>query len=122
VVHYDDKERQRCLDLMRSGLIPNWAKDIKIGYSTINAMAETVETKPVFREAFARRRCLVPVDNFYEWQKIGKERQPYAIALADRGIMALAGLWETLAVGRRRDGAQLCGHHDRAERAMRADL
>jgi putative SOS response-associated peptidase YedK len=80
---------------MRWGLIPYWAKDIKIGFSTINAMAETVDKKPVFREAFARRRCLVPVDNFYEWQKTGKETQPYAIALADRSIMALAGLWET---------------------------
>jgi putative SOS response-associated peptidase YedK len=95
VVRYDAKERQRSLDLMRWGLIPYWAKDIKIGYSTINAMAETVATKPVFREALLGRRCLVPVDNFYEWEKIGKERQPYAIALADRSIMALPGLWET---------------------------
>jgi putative SOS response-associated peptidase YedK len=95
VVRYDAKERQRSLDVMRWGLIPYWAKDIKIGFSTINAMAETVATKPVFREAFLRRRCLVPVDNFYEWEKIGKERQPYAIALADRSLMALAGLWET---------------------------
>src|SRR5580700_3380320 len=71
VVRYDAKERQRSLDVMRWGLIPYWAKDIKIGFSTINAMAETVATKPVFREAFARRRCLVPVDNFYEWKKLG---------------------------------------------------
>jgi putative SOS response-associated peptidase YedK len=56
----------------------------------------TIDSKPVFREAFQRRRCLVPVDNFYEWQKTGpKEKQPYAIALADRSLMALAGLWET---------------------------
>jgi putative SOS response-associated peptidase YedK len=95
IVHLDTKAGERSLDAMRWGLIPYWAKDIKIGYSTINAMAETVETKPAFREAFRHRRCLVPVDNFYEWQKIGKERQPYAIALADRSIMALAGLWET---------------------------
>jgi len=84
------------LDLMRWGLVPYWAKDIKIGFSTINAMAETVDMKPVFREAFKRRRCLVPIEAFYEWKKIGpKEKQPYAIALADRSIMALAGLWET---------------------------
>ena len=58
-------------------------------------MAETVGIKPVFREAFQRRRCIVPVDNFYEWKKLGpKEKQPYAIALADRSLMALAGLWE----------------------------
>jgi putative SOS response-associated peptidase YedK len=80
---------------MRWGLVPYWAKDMKIGFSTINAQAETVDTKSAFRSAFERRRCLVPVENFYEWQKTGpKDKQPYAIALADRGIMALAGLWE----------------------------
>jgi putative SOS response-associated peptidase YedK len=81
---------------MRWGLVPYWAKDIKIGFSTINAMAETVDTKPVFREAFARRRCIVSVDNFYEWKKLdAKTKQPYAIALADRSLRGLAGLWET---------------------------
>jgi putative SOS response-associated peptidase YedK len=95
IVRYDPKAASRTLDLMRWGLVPYWAKDIKIGFSTINAMAETVDTKPVFREAFVRRRCLVPVDNFYEWKTIGpKEKQPYAIALADRRPMALAGPWE----------------------------
>jgi putative SOS response-associated peptidase YedK len=54
-----------------------------------------VDTKPAFRDAFKRRRCLVPIEAFYEWKKLGpKEKQPYAIALADRGVMALAGLWE----------------------------
>src|SRR6266700_2458902 len=95
IVRHDPKTGSRTLDLMRWGLVPYWAKDIKIGFSTINAMAETVDAKPVFREAFARRRCIVPVDNFYEWKKLGpKEKQPYAIALADRSRMALAGLWE----------------------------
>jgi putative SOS response-associated peptidase YedK len=90
------KSAHRTLDLMRWGLVPCWAKDIKIGFSTINATAETVATKPVFREAFKRRRCLVPIEAFYEWKKLGpKEKQPYAIALADRSIMALAGLYET---------------------------
>ena len=66
---------------------------------TINAMAETVDTKPVFREAFQRRRCIAPVDNFYEWKKLGpKEKQPYAIALAGRSLMALAGVVGDLAV------------------------
>jgi putative SOS response-associated peptidase YedK len=92
IVRYDPTAGSRALDLMRWGRVPYWAKDI----STINAMAETIDTKPVFREAFQRRRCLVPVDNFYEWRKIGpKEKQPYAIALADRSLMALAGLCET---------------------------
>jgi hypothetical protein len=66
IVRYDAKAGSRTMDLMRWGLVPYWAKDIKIGFSTINAMAETVDTKTVFREAFQRRRCIVPVDNFYE--------------------------------------------------------
>ena len=94
-MHYDAKDGQRALDVMRWGLIPYWAKDIKIGFSTINARAEEVDSKPAFREAFQRRRCLVPVDNFYEWAKTAAGKQPYAIALADRRLMALAGLWET---------------------------
>jgi putative SOS response-associated peptidase YedK len=95
IVRYSDKVGHRTLDMMRWGLIPYWAKDIKIGFSTINAMAETVDTKPVFREAFKRRRCLVPADNFYEWKKLGpKTKQPYAIGLEGGGLMALAGLWE----------------------------
>src|SRR5271168_4648153 len=61
IVRYDAKAGERSLDLMRWGLIPHWAKDMKIGFSTIDAMAETVDTKPVFREAFDQRRCLVPV-------------------------------------------------------------
>jgi putative SOS response-associated peptidase YedK len=64
------------------------------GFSNINAKAEGIEGKPAFREAFQRRRCLVPVENFYEWKKVAAGKQPYAIALADRGLMALAGLWE----------------------------
>jgi len=94
VVRYDRKAEQRSLDLLRWGLIPYWAKDIKVGFANINAKAEGIETRPAFRQAFERRRCLVPVDNFYEWKKTGTGKQPYAIALADRGIMALAGLWE----------------------------
>ena len=95
IVHYDAKAGTRDLEVMRWGLIPYWAKDIKIGFSTINARAEEIDTKPAFREAFRQRRCLVPLDNFYEWKKTGTGKQPYAIALADRHIMALAGLWET---------------------------
>ena len=79
---------------MRWGLVPFWAKDLKVGFSNINAKAEGIEGKPAFREAFQRRRCLVPVDNFYEWKKTATGKQPYAIALADRKLMALAGLWE----------------------------
>jgi putative SOS response-associated peptidase YedK len=94
VVRYDAKAYERSLDVMRWGLVPFWAKDIKVGFSNINAKAETVDTRPAYREAFARRRCLVPFDSFYEWKKLGRERQPYAVALADRRLMAMAGLWE----------------------------
>jgi putative SOS response-associated peptidase YedK len=67
VVRYDRKAGQRSLDLVRWGLIPYWAKDIKVGFANINAKAEGIETRRAFRDAFERRRCLVPVDNFYEW-------------------------------------------------------
>jgi putative SOS response-associated peptidase YedK len=94
VVRYDAKDRQRSLDVMRWGLVPFWAKDIKVGFSNINAKAEGIENKPAFREAFRQRRCLVPVDNFYEWQKTPSGKQPYAIGLKGGRLMALAGLWE----------------------------
>src|SRR5262250_2127610 len=94
VVRYDTKAGERSLDVLRWGLVPFWAKDIKVGFSNINAKAEGIENRPAFCDAFQRRRCLVPVDNFYEWRKIATGKQPYAIALADRGLMALAGLWE----------------------------
>ena len=86
--------QERGLDIMRWGLVPFWAKDIKVGFANINAKAEGIESKPAFREAFQQRRCLVPVDNFYEWQKTATGKQPYAIGLKGGGLMALAGLWE----------------------------
>jgi putative SOS response-associated peptidase YedK len=90
-----DREGRRSLDLLRWGLVPYWAKDIKIGARCINAMAETVATKPAFRDAFARgQRCIVPVDAFYEWKKTGAGKQPYAIVGTDGLPLALAGLWE----------------------------
>jgi putative SOS response-associated peptidase YedK len=95
VVRFDADDRQRSLDVMRWGLIPHWAKDIKIGYSTFNARGEEIDTKPAFRQAFRQRRCLVPLDNFYEWKKTGARKQPYAIGLAGGGLMAMAGLWES---------------------------
>jgi putative SOS response-associated peptidase YedK len=77
------------------GPIPFWAKDIKVGFANINGKVEGIESKPAFREAFRQRRCLVPVDNFYEWKKTTSDKQPYAIALAGGKLMALAGLWES---------------------------
>ena len=86
---------QREFALLRWGLVPYWARDAKIGYSTINARAEEVQSKPAFRDALRSRRCLVPADAFYEWQKRdAKNKQPFAIALESRGPFAFAGLWE----------------------------
>lgn len=85
----------RHLVLLRWGLIPGWAKDPSIGSRMINARAETLAEKPAFRSAFAKRRCLVPADGFYEWQKRdGGAKQPYWIARPDGGPFAFAGLWE----------------------------
>lgn len=81
--------------LMRWGLIPSWAKDPSIGSRMINARSETVAEKPSFRTAFARRRCLVLADGFYEWQKVGTSKRPMRITLASGGPFAFAGLWET---------------------------
>jgi len=95
VVRLNRDTGEREIVLMRWGLIPYWAKDPSIGLRTINAKAETITTAPAFREAFKYRRCLVPADAFYEWQKLdAKTRQPFAIAMKDGKPYALAGLWE----------------------------
>src|SRR3990172_4193906 len=80
--------------LLRWGLIPSWAKDASIGNRMINARAETVAEKPSFRNAFRHRHCLVPMSGFFEWSKRGIHKQPYFIALGDKRVMAVAGLWE----------------------------
>ena len=85
--------KRECVAL-RWGLIPSWAKDLKIGNQCINAKAETVAEKPAFRAAFKKRRCLVMADGFYEWQLQGKHKQPMWIGLRDRRPFAFAGLWE----------------------------
>jgi putative SOS response-associated peptidase YedK len=82
------------LALVRRGLIPSRAKDAKIGFRLINARADTVATKPSFRSAFKWRRCLVPADGFYEWQKVGKGKQPFYILRKDEEPFVFAGLWE----------------------------
>lgn len=79
---------------VRWGLVPHWSKAPKSEYSTINARAETVAVKPAFRDAFRRRRCLVPADGFYEWQKRDGTKQPFYIHRRDRKPFAFAGLWE----------------------------
>lgn len=86
----------RTLDMLRWGLVPSWAKDLAVGSSMINARGETIASKPAFRAAFKRRRCIVPISGFYEWQKLGGTRkQPHYITASDDQPLALAGLWES---------------------------
>lgn len=95
VVRLNPDTDRREFALMRWGLVPFWAKDAKIGFSTINARAETLAASACFREAVKRRRCLVPADAFYEWKKLdAKTKQPYAIGMKDDSVFAFAGLWE----------------------------
>jgi len=94
VVRYNPQTRTRALDLLRWGLVPLWAKDLSFGPKCINARCETVATNNLFRDAFERRRCLVPADAFYEWQKRDGATQPYAIVPGEGAIFAFAGLWE----------------------------
>ena len=84
-------------EVMRWGLIPSWAKDIKIGSRMINAVSETAAAKPAFRSAFRRRRCLVLADGFYEWRREGKgkQRAPVYFYRKSGEPMAFAGLWES---------------------------
>ncbi|HTR94115.1 MAG TPA: SOS response-associated peptidase [Trebonia sp.] len=90
LTHKDERE----LRLVRWGLVPSWAKDTKVGARMINARAETVAVKPSFRAAFARRRCLIPADGYYEWMTEDKVKQPYYIYRTDGGILAFAGIYE----------------------------
>jgi putative SOS response-associated peptidase YedK len=84
----------RELIIVRWGLVPFWADDLTIGNRLINARCETVHSARAFREAYSRRRCLVPADGFFERQKQGKLRQPFLIRRKDQVPFALAGLWE----------------------------
>ncbi|SHI82452.1 Putative SOS response-associated peptidase YedK [Roseomonas rosea] len=99
VLRRNPESGARQLGLLRWGLVPHWAKDAKDGARLINARADGVAEKPSFRDAFARRRCIVPADGFYEWlsPKEAKPRdpkQPFAVALASGEPMGFAGLWE----------------------------
>jgi putative SOS response-associated peptidase YedK len=88
-------EGARQFALMRWGLLPSWVKDPRTFTLLINARAETVGEKPAFRNAMKRRRCLIPVDGFYEWRRDGARKQPFFIRRKDQAPFAFAGLWET---------------------------
>ena len=87
----------RLLKVVRWGLVPSWAKDAKGAARLINARRETVTSKPAFRAAYARRRCLLPADGYYEWQVEGGRKQPWFLTAADGGPLAMAGLYEVWA-------------------------
>lgn len=124
VVRADPETGGRAVAMLKWGLVPFWAKEAKVGYSMINARAETVASKPAYREAFRRRRCLVPASGFYEWRAEGSgPKQPYHFCCAEGGPMTFAGLWErwekgaepletfTIVVGPAND--QVRPYHDR---------
>jgi len=90
IVQRDDR---RAVTAYRWGLVPHWATDAKSASRMFNARAETITASPAFREAFRRRRCIVPVDSFYEWKREGTVRQPYRVSRDDGLPLALAGLW-----------------------------
>ena len=90
IVQRDDR---RAVTTYRWGLVPHWATDAKSASRMFNARAETITASPAFREAFRRRRCIVPVDSFYEWKREGTVRQPYRVSRDDGLPLALAGLW-----------------------------
>jgi len=103
-VRVAEKSGNRELTHFYWGLIPRWAKDPSIGSRMINARSETAAEKPSFRVAFKYRRCLVPADGFYEWQKLNGQKQPLRIQMEDGGPFAIAGLWERWASA---DGSEI---------------
>jgi len=88
-------ETKPVLEMLKWGLIPSWAKDPQIGFKLANARAETLDTLPSFRPAFKARRCLVPIDGFYEWNQDTKPKQPSYFFMKNEEPFCLAGLWES---------------------------
>jgi len=86
------KDGKNELHKLKWGLVPPWAKDDKIGYRLINTRSETVDSKPSFKNAFKQRRCLIPANGFYEWQK--PDKTPYYIKLKNQELFCFAGIWE----------------------------
>lgn len=89
-----DRDGRRALSMDRWGLVPHWAVDPAVGNRLINARAESVATKPAFRDALRSRRCLVPADGFYEWSGHGAARRPYLFRRSDRAMIGIAGLYD----------------------------
>jgi len=94
VIRQHPKEPVRQISSMRWGLIPHWAKDITIATGAINAMSETAATKPAFRDPMKLRRCLIPTDGFYEWERTATSKQPFCFEVNEGELFAFAGLWD----------------------------
>lgn len=88
------RQGERAAAMHRWGLIPRWAKDASIGAKMINARAETVAERPAYRTPFRQRRCLIPADSLFEWQRNGKTKQPFRFMMRDESMFAFAGLWD----------------------------
>jgi len=87
------REDGRFVERIKWGLIPSWAKKAAEGARMINARAETVASSPAFRSSFAKRRCIVPADGFYEWDRVSGSKQPYLLRPPEDGVLAMAGVW-----------------------------
>ncbi len=110
---------EREVALLRWGLVPSWAKELKFGARCINARAETIASTPAFRSAYRKRRCLVPLNAFFEWSGEPGHKVKWRIGLKDEPLFALAGLWEWW-----KDPASRAGHrdlHDRHDARERTD-
>jgi putative SOS response-associated peptidase YedK len=94
VIRQNPKEPVRQISLMKWGLIPSWAKDSSAAAKMINARSETAATKPAFRDPLKFRRCLIPADGFYEWQRTGTAKQPYCFEVNEGELFGFAGLWD----------------------------
>jgi putative SOS response-associated peptidase YedK len=94
IIRQHPKEPRREMSLVRWGLVPSWAKDASGAARMINARSETAATKPAFRDSLRDRRCLIPADGFYEWQRTGKTKQPFCFEVNGGELFAFAGLWE----------------------------
>lgn len=92
IIRQDDG--RRTVAMVRWGLVPFWAKDVSIGSRMINARCETVPEKPTFRSCFAKRRCLIPADGFYEWARAGTRKRPFHLGMKDDSLFAFASLWD----------------------------
>jgi putative SOS response-associated peptidase YedK len=94
VIRQHPKEPVRQVSMMKWGLIPQWAKDVSVAGSTINAKSETAAEKPAFRDPLKYRRCLIPADGFYEWKRNGASKQPFCFEVNEGELFAFAGLWD----------------------------